>query len=249
MEAGVHVLHCWKPFHAIKKQPQTSSPGADQWCGVDVSVLEFHLQQLGSWHFYRAFLNSLCLLHNIPEDFFSVCFSPTSPSLHRCPLSTVSCCSLWSPLFHLSSLLWFPPFHFSPFLFRLAQPILPKGKRICFIPLSPFPSQPHSCSFSFPFLQAPLLLTAPCTAFSFSSPHPAPFLHHWRSTTEKTENEPGGGCYSQEWLCLWDAKYCLTSISLDCFHLAGWIAPTSSSTDIQFSMFHATQSVITPEKF
>lgn len=83
----------------LKKQPQTSSPGADQWCGVDVSVLEFHLQQLGSWYFYRLFrlffLNSLsfakCIFIII---ILSVCFSPTRPSLHVCPLSAASCCSL-----------------------------------------------------------------------------------------------------------------------------------------------------------
>lgn len=79
----------------------------------------------------------------------------------------------------------------------------PKGEAYLFHSLSPFPSQPHSCSSSSPFLQASLLFPEPSTAFSFSSPCPTPFFHHWRSTTEKTEHEPGGGCYSQEW-CAWE---------------------------------------------
>lgn len=45
-------------------------------------------------------------------------------------------------------------------------------------------------------------------------------------------------------IILRDAKYCLTSVSLDCFHLAGWAEPTISSTDMLRAMFHATQSVI-----
>lgn len=166
MEAGVHVLCRWKSFHAIKKQPQTSSPGADQWCGVDVSVLEFHLQQLGSWHFYRALVfYSLCVLHNIPEVFFSA-FPQQTPDFISVLLALlpVVLCDLPCSIFLLFS-------GFLPFILAL----------FCSDWLSPS-SQRGSVSVSFPCLHFPPSPTAvPSLSRSYrplscSQHHPVPSL-------------------------------------------------------------------------
>lgn len=124
----------------------------------------------------------------------------------------------------------------------------PKREAYLFHSLSPFPSQPQSCSFSFPFLQASLLFPAPSTAFSFSSPCPIPFFHHWRSAKEKTEHEPGGGCYSQEW-CACEMPSIVSPVLVQtAFIWLGELNPPAQAFT-QFLMFCATQSVITPEKF
>lgn len=245
MEAGGGDLHHWKPFHAIKNHPQTFSPGAEQWCGVDVSVLEFHLQQwvAGTFigHFFYLFSLSFA---QYSWSFFSVCFSPTS--LHLCPPSAASCCSLWSPLFHLSSLLWFPPFHFRSFLFSLAQPILPKGKRICFSPCLRFPPSPTAVP-SLPRSYRPL---------SCSQHHPLPSLvpQHVQPLSSITGgqqerkhkmNQEGDITVKNNCACempsiVSPALVWTAFIWLDELH-----PPAQALTE--FSMFSATKSVITWE--
>lgn len=141
---------------------------------------------------------------------------------------------------------------FLPFILALVcshWPSPPSQRGSVSVPfLSPFPSQPHSCSFSFPFLQASLLLPAPSTAFSFPSPCPTPFFHHWRSTTEKIEHEPGGGCYSQEWCACEMPSIVSPALVQTAFIWLGELNPPAQALT-QFLMFCAAQSVMTPEEF
>lgn len=134
-----------------------------------------------------------------------------------------------------SSLLWFPPFHFTLFFFfaQTGSAHPPTGEAYLFhCPVSISLPAPQL----FPFLQAPLLLRAPST----SSPFPPSLEVNNRENRKRTRRE----IIQPRMIILRDAKYCLTSVSLDRFHLAGWAEPTISSTDTLRAMFHATQSVI-----
>lgn len=116
--------------------------------------------------------------------------------------------------------------------------------------LSP-PSQRGSVSVSFPVsisLPAPqLFLLFPVPSGLSSAPSTihcllfflslsSPFLPSLEVNNRENRTWSRRGMLQPRMMCLRHAKYCLTSVSPDCFHLAGRAEPTSSSTDTVFDV-------------
>lgn len=135
-----------------------------------------------------------------------------------------------------SSLLWFPPFHFSLIFLRLPEPILPEGKCICLIPISVSLPAPQL----FPLQQTRLLLRAPSTSNPFPPSLQVNNRENWKCP-RRGRLQPRKIVPARCQVLSHQRSPGLLS--------SGWMVEPPSPALTPFAVFHATQSIIAPEKF